>query len=61
MRTEQAVNHYGTQAGLARALGITKQAIQFWGELVPEGRAYQLQHITKGKLKVEAKPMKQAS
>ncbi len=61
MKTKTAIEHFGTQVSLAKALGITKGAIQFWGEYVPEGRAYQIQHITKGKLKVESKPLKKAS
>lgn len=61
MTKEDAVNHFGGPAKLAKVLGIASQAVSQWGEFVPEGRAYQLQHITKGKLKVEAKPMKQVS
>lgn len=51
MKTADAIRHFGTQAALARALGVSKQAVAQWGEVVPDGRAYQLQVITGGKLK----------
>jgi transcriptional repressor of cell division inhibition gene dicB len=55
MKTEEAIRFFGTQAALARALGVSKQAVSRWGESVPDGRAYQLQVITNGKLKAEEK------
>lgn len=53
MRTDQAIAHYGTKAALARALRIKLPSIYSWGELVPLGRAYELQDITGGKLRVD--------
>lgn len=61
MEKQTAIKHFGSGVKLADALGIAPAAISQWGEFVPEGRAYQIQHITKGKLKVESKPLKQAS
>lgn len=51
MRTKAAIKKFGTAANLARALGITRQAITDWGDEVPEGRAYQLEILTNGELK----------
>ena len=53
MRKTEAVDHFGSQRALAAALGITEQAVSLWDELVPEGRAYQLESITGGKLRVD--------
>lgn len=53
MRKVDAVEHFGSQRALAAALGITEQAVSLWSELVPEGRAYQLESITDGELKVD--------
>lgn len=39
---------------VARALGITRQAVEQWGEVIPEGAAYKLQIITGGRLQVDA-------
>jgi hypothetical protein len=48
------IAHFGTQTAVARALGITKGAISLWGDVIPEGRAYQVQAVTGGKLRVDA-------
>jgi DNA-binding transcriptional regulator YdaS (Cro superfamily) len=55
MKTADAIKFFGTRTALAKALGITKQAVTQWGETVPEGRAYQLQVITGGQLSAEQK------
>lgn len=60
MKTADAIRHFGTQSALAKALGISKQAIAQWGERVPEGRAYQLQVITGGQLSAKQKTDAQA-
>lgn len=53
MRTEQAIQFYGSKAALARALNIRQPSIYSWGDLVPLGRAYELQDLTQGALKVD--------
>lgn len=53
MRKEEAVKHFGTAAALAEALGITPASVSEWGDIIPEGRAYQLQVITAGSLRVD--------
>lgn len=57
MRYTEAIKHFGSEAGLAAALGITRQAVNLWKtpDLVPKGAAYQLQVITAGRLRVETK------
>lgn len=54
MRKQTAVAHYGSQEKVALALGIRRQAVQAWPEVVPLGRAYQLQVLTRGRLRVDA-------
>lgn len=53
MRKDEAIAHFGTASALADALGIRPASVAEWGEFVPEGRAYQLQVITGGKLRVD--------
>ena len=53
MRTSDVLAFYGTQTAVAKALGITKSAVNQWKDLVPEGKAYRLQEMTRGKLKVD--------
>lgn len=52
MKKNDAIRHFGGIVKLAEALSIRPQAISQWTETVPLGRAYQLQILTKGKLKV---------
>ena len=50
MKTRDAIKHFGTQAELARALGIQRQSIKSWGEDVPLARQYQIEKLTEGQL-----------
>lgn len=62
MTRDDAIKHFRTVKALASALGITHQAVYDWGDEIPEGRQWQIQAITKGRLKVSArKPKNQAS
>lgn len=53
MTLNQVLEHFGTKTALADALKINKSAVTNWGESIPESRQYQIQVITKGKLKVD--------
>lgn len=55
MLTSDAVEFFKTQTAVAAALGISDAAVSKWGEVVPEGSAYKLQVITRGKLRVDPK------
>lgn len=54
MKLSEAVAHFGTEAELARKLGIKPQAVYQWGDKVPMRRQYQIQLMTKGKLKADS-------
>ena len=43
MKTQDVVNHFGSVAALAAALGVRRQAIYQWGEQVPEGRRFEIE------------------
>ena len=53
MRKDEAVKHFGGVNALADALGIRPASVSEWGDIIPEGRAYQLQVITAGALRVD--------
>jgi DNA-binding transcriptional regulator YdaS (Cro superfamily) len=61
MKTSDVIAHFGGQGRLAKALDVSQPAISKWGETVPLLRAYQIQVITNGKLKVGIPQIKQAS
>lgn len=52
MKKEDAVNYFGSQAKLAKALRISESSVSQWDGIIPEGRAYKLQVLTGGQLKV---------
>jgi hypothetical protein len=50
MKTQDAIDLFGSKVAIAEALGISKQAVTEWGDDVPLGRQYQLQVVTNGAL-----------
>lgn len=50
MRTQDVVKHFGSQAAVARSIGITAAAVSQWGELVPFESAYRLFLASRGEL-----------
>ena len=56
MKTADAVAHFGTKAAIARALGITPQALTQWGEHPPELAQFKLELLTNGALKRTESP-----
>ncbi|MEH8140126.1 Cro/CI family transcriptional regulator [Aeromonas veronii] len=52
MKKTDALNHFGGVTKTAIALGINKATVSCWGETIPQGRAYQIESLTGGKLKV---------
>lgn len=54
MTTDEAIEWAGgTQAALAAALGIKQPSVAKWGEYPPEGRQYQIELLSGGRLKAE--------
>lgn len=51
MKKQTAIQHFGSLTAVAKALGISVQAVHAWPEEIPIGRAYQLQVVTGGQLK----------
>lgn len=48
---QKAIDHFGGVDGLAKALGIERQAIYMWRGRCPAARSYQIELLTKGKIK----------
>lgn len=53
MKKQDVIDYFGSVTELAKALKIRPQSISQWGDEVPELRAYQIEHLTGGQLKVE--------
>jgi transcriptional repressor of cell division inhibition gene dicB len=55
MRTKDVIAHFGSQAAVARALGIAQPSVATWPEEPPPLRQLQLERLTSGKLRADPK------
>lgn len=55
MTLNEAIEHFGSKKGIADALDVNKSTVTNWGEKIPIGRQFEIQVITKGKLKASKK------
>lgn len=53
MTYHDAIEHFGTQVKLARALGISQPTVSCWRGVVPAQYQYQLEVITRGRLRAD--------
>ncbi|MFT6987811.1 MAG: DNA-binding transcriptional regulator YdaS (Cro superfamily) [Psychromonas sp.] len=53
MKKSTAITYFGNATNLAKAIGINPSAVYQWPEKIPRGRAFELQHLTNGELKVD--------
>lgn len=53
MKTKDAIQHFGSVKALASALNISKQAVYKWGEFVDPLRQFQIEVLTRGKIKAD--------
>jgi len=53
VKKADAISYFNSAAALAKALKISEAAISQWGQNVPQGRAYQIEVLTGGKLKAD--------
>ena len=54
MQKTQAVEYFGGPTKLAKLLGISRQAIHQWPELVPDLYQYKLHHLSGGNLPIDS-------
>ena len=55
MTPKQALDHFGTQQRIARALGMAQSSVAEWfaAGRIPEGRQYQIELATGGALRAD--------
>lgn len=53
MKKSLAIAFYGGMGNVAKALNISRQAVEQWPQLIPEGSAYKLQVVSGDKLLVD--------
>lgn len=52
MTTQEVIAFYGSKVAIARALGCSPAAVTMWGDSPPSSRQWQIQVLSRGKLKV---------
>ena len=52
MRTKEAIEHFGGVTKLAKALGLTRDAIYKWGAYPPNETQYKIMVLSGGRLAV---------
>ena len=62
MKITIVIAYFRTKTMLASVLGISLPAVSKWGEIIPKGRAYEIQALTNGALIVDPSlyPVRQA-
>lgn len=58
MLKSQAVEFFGGPTKLGALLGLTRQAIHAWPEVVPDLYQYKLHHMSEGQLPLTVDPPK---
>lgn len=54
MKLEQVIRFFGSRAAVYEALGVTKAAVSQWAQSgIPPLRQYQIEVVSKGKLKAD--------
>lgn len=53
MLKSDVIAYFKSQQAVARALGVTKSAVSLWKQVIPEGRAYQIESLTRRALRVD--------
>ena len=53
MKKDDVISYFGSVGNVAKALGISHASVSGWGEIIPRGRAFELQALTGKKLNVD--------
>lgn len=54
MKTSEAVQHFGSQHALAKALSLSQPSVAKWKDYPPALRQLQIEAVTTGALRAEA-------
>lgn len=52
MNKDEVLSYFGGVSNLAKILGISHASVSGWGRVIPKGRAFEIQTITKNALMV---------
>ncbi|QMV50931.1 Cro/CI family transcriptional regulator [Ewingella americana] len=54
MKKDDVISYFGGVSKTAKALGLSHASVSGWTEIIPKGRAFEIQVITKGAMKVDS-------
>jgi len=54
MKKDDVISYFGGVSKTAKALGLSHASVSGWTDVIPKGRAFEIQVLTKGALKVDA-------
>ncbi len=61
MKKDEVISYFGGVSNVAKALNISHASVSGWKKVIPKGRAFEIQAITKNEMKVDlslyAKPI----
>ncbi|AYL76007.1 Cro/CI family transcriptional regulator [Citrobacter freundii complex sp. 2024EL-00238] len=52
MKKDDVISYFGSVGNVAKALGISHASVSGWGDVIPKGRAFEIQALTDEELKV---------
>lgn len=53
MKKNDVISYFGGVGKTAKALNISHASVSGWDEVIPKGRAFEIQALTRGNLKVD--------
>lgn len=53
MKKDDVISYFGGVGKTAKALGLSHASVSGWGEIIPKGRAFEIQVLTSGELLVD--------
>lgn len=53
MNKQDVLSYFGGPSALAKVLHISPAAVSGWPDIIPKGRAFELEKVTGGRLKVD--------
>ncbi|GAB6017128.1 hypothetical protein I5M99_06235 [Serratia marcescens] len=53
MKKDDVISYFDGVGKTAKALGLSHASVSGWGKIIPKGRAFEIQVLTGGELKVD--------
>lgn len=61
MKKDDVISYFGGVGKTAKALGLSHASVSGWDEIIPKGRAFEIQVLTESKLQVDSSLYKKST